>query len=353
MARYSENQQKTQRKTVTFTIALISLLSFAMIAVTIPLASSHTPPWTIPTYAFVTTSPDTVGVGQYALIVMWLDKYPPTAGGLGGDRWMNFTVKVTRPDGTVDTLGPFTSGPVGSTFTTYTPTAVGDYSIVFSWPGQTLTNGTGVPNTSGTAFTGDYFQPATSDPFILHVQQNPIQGWVEPALPTGFWSRPINDANRQWSSLASNWLLGSWFRYSGFQEQGRAPNSAHVLWSIPLTPGYTGGILDGRWSGIPQDVNDYESPWSTPIIMDGIVYYNAPSVAETTHYGYYAVDLTTGQQIWYKNGTDNGLNNPTTSSIYAGLGGAGVYSGLNFPRLSFGQLMNYYGVNGNGIIPYL
>ena len=346
------NKAKIRRKMVSAT-ALILLLAFSIIALSVPIAYSHTPPWTIPTYAFTTAAPDTVGLGQYTLIVMWLDKYPPTAGGLGGDRWQNFTLTITKPDGNIDNLGPFTSGPVGSTYTTYTPDQVGDYKIVFSWPGQVLTNGTGVPNTSGTIFVGDSFLGATSDPFIFHVQQSPIQNWQEPSIPTGYWTRPINDANRGWSSLASNWLGGSWFRYSGFQEQGQAPNSAHVLWQMPITPGYSGGILDGRWPGIPQDVNDYESPWSTPIIMDGVIYYNAPSVAETTHYGYYAVDLHTGQQIWYKNGTDNGLNNPTTSSIYAGLGGAGVYSGLNFPRLSFAQLMNYYSVNGAGVLPYL
>jgi outer membrane protein assembly factor BamB len=328
------------------------MLSISILAI-MPTAFAHEPPWDVPTYAFVTTSPDTVQVGQYTAVVMWLDKYPPTAGGLGGDRWHNFTLNITKPDGSKETLGPFTSGPVGSTFTTYTPDQVGDYTIVFSWPGQVLTNGTGVPNVAGTAFVGDYFEGSTSDPWILHVQQNPIQVWEEPPVPTGYWTLPINDANRGWSDLASNWLLSSWFRYSNFQEQGRAPNSPHILWQKPITPGYTGGILDARWPGIPQDVNDYEQPWSTPIIMNGKIYYNTPSTAETPHYGYYCIDLYTGEQLFYKNGTDNGLNNPSTEAIYQGLGGAGVYSGLNFPRLSFGQLQNYYSVNGAGVIPYL
>ena len=62
----------------------------------------------------------------------------------------------------------------------------------------------------------------------------------------------------------------------------------------------------------PVNVNDYESPWSSPIIMEGKIYYNSPSVGDSNRYGYYCVDLQTGQQIWYKNGTDNGLNNPVT-----------------------------------------
>ena len=54
---------------------------------------------------------------------------------------------------------------------------------------------------------------------------------------------PINDANRGWSTLASNWLGGSWL-VSNFQRWGIAPESAHVLWTTPITPGLAGGILD-------------------------------------------------------------------------------------------------------------
>ena len=64
-----------------------------------------------------------------------------------------------------------------------------------------------------------------------------------------------------------------------------------------------------------MNAEDYEAPWGTAIIMNGKIYYNAPAVADSDKYGYYAVDLYTGQQIWYKNGTDNGLNNPVQ---YAG-----------------------------------
>jgi hypothetical protein len=177
--------------------------------ITLPAVNAHTPAWTITTHAYVTVSPNTVGVGQYTLIVMWLDWVPPTAGGLGGDRWYNFTLTITKPDGTKETRGPFTSSQVGSAWATYTPEQAGDYTIVFSFPGQVATNGTGTPNFRGLAYVGDYFTPSTSAPVTLHVTQEHVKEWEEPPLPTEFWTRPINDANREWSQLASNWLLGS------------------------------------------------------------------------------------------------------------------------------------------------
>jgi hypothetical protein len=145
--------------------------------------------------------------------------------------------------------------------------------------------------------------------------------------------------------LPSNWLLGSWL-VNNFQDEGTVPLSAHVLWSTPLIPGYPGGIIDGRWPGVPADVNDYESPWSAPIIMDGKLYYNAPAVADSSQYGYYCVDMYTGQQLWYKNGTDNGLDNPYTP-------GAAITPGQTYVALTQGQLYRYYSMNGMGVLSYL
>ena len=318
--------------------------------ITLPAVNAHTPAWTITTHAYVAVSPNTVGVGQYTLIVMWLDWVPPTAGGLGGDRWYNFTLTITKPDGTKETRGPFTSSQVGSAWATYTPEQAGDYTIVFSFPGQVATNGTGTPNFRGLAYVGDYFTPSTSAPVTLHVTQEHVKEWEEPPLPTEFWTRPINDANREWSQLASNWLLGSWLRTSNFQEWGRAPDSPHILWSKLID---FGGIADTQWWGIPYDTNDYQSPWSSPIIMNGRIYYNEPQDASTPRYGYHCLDLYTGEEIWYKNGTDNGLNNPVTMVGYASGANTAPELHQSFPTLSFGQIYQYYSVNGHGTVAYL
>jgi outer membrane protein assembly factor BamB len=333
----------------TSTIALILLLAISSFGFAISTAEAHFPAWNIVTHAYVAPSPSTVGVGEYTQLVMWLDWVPPTAGGDGGDRWRGFMLAVTKPDGTKTTLGPFTTSPVGSTYTTFTPDQAGTYSFVLSFPGQVLTNGTGVPNFRGAAYVNDTFLPSTSVPALLTVTQNATVQWQEPPIPTGYWTRPISDANRAWSSLASNWLLGSWL-VGNWQTAGKAPNSPHILWQKLLT---AGGIGDAQWPGQPYDIDDYESPWSSPIVMNGRIYYNTPPTASNARYGYYCLDLYTGQQIWYKNGTDNGLNNPFTLVGFASGANSAPALQQSYPTLSFGQMQHYNSLNGQGVISYL
>ena len=129
--------------------------------------------------------------------------------------------------------------------------------------------------------------------------------------------------------------------------------SAHITWSEPLVPNYQGGIIDSIWPGIPADANDYESPWSSPIIMNGIIYYNSPQVSDNQRYGYYAVNLYTGETLWYKNGTDNGLNNPFTQIPLSSSSTSGSPTSRSYLGLTQGYLQYWKGVNGEGVLSYL
>ena len=42
-----------------------------------------------------------------------------------------------NPDGHVETLGPFTTDSTGSTYTTYVPTQIGNYTITTNFPNNT------------------------------------------------------------------------------------------------------------------------------------------------------------------------------------------------------------------------
>ena len=61
-----------------------------------------------PLHAMLSVSPNPVGVGQTAYIIMWLDMIPPTAQGPNGDRW-TFYLNVTDPKGVTTNIGPLTS----------------------------------------------------------------------------------------------------------------------------------------------------------------------------------------------------------------------------------------------------
>jgi hypothetical protein len=328
-------------------IALILMISMTTSIMLLPTTSAHSPAWTIPTNAYVYATPNPIGVGQYTNIVMWVDQNPPSATGTEGPRWRGYKLDITKPDGSKEVIDGMTAtSSTASHGITYTPDQVGTYTIVFSWPGQTLEliPGAGV-RTGGIAYIGDFFAGSTSQPMKLVVQEQPIAEWQEPPLPTEYWTRPINDANRGWSQLASNWLGGSWL-VNNYQRWGTAPDSPHIMWTQPIVNTLAGGINDEAWPGIPSNNEDYESPWGSPIIMNGKLYYNSPPVSDWATYGYYCRDLYTGELIWYKNGTDSGLTQlPTT---------AGGYDlGQSYPMLSQGWLYHYWSVNGRGIMAYL
>ncbi len=91
------------------------------------------PPHQIQTYAYINVAPNPCGLGQTVTVNFWL-AVPHADAELA----TNMTVKVTHPDGTTETLGPFTSDLTGGTFTRYTPTTTGNYTFQFLYGGQTL-----------------------------------------------------------------------------------------------------------------------------------------------------------------------------------------------------------------------
>ena len=103
---------KTKIAATTIALFLALLATAALVA--FPIANAHTPAWTVPTWAYISVSPSPVGVGQSVWVVFWLDKIPDTGGGVGGDRWRNLKIEITKPDASKETLGPFTSDPVRS-----------------------------------------------------------------------------------------------------------------------------------------------------------------------------------------------------------------------------------------------
>lgn len=300
----------------------ISILTIALLATTlcttmllVP-ASTHIPSINIPTYAFCSISPNPVGVGQTVNVNFWINQPPPTASATYGDRWQNMTIIVTRPDGTTEKLGPFTSDATGGSYTTYTPTTVGNYSFQMVFGGQILANNNPAPGGSmfgPNPFIGDYFQPSESNVFKLTVQEEPIAYPAQNPLPTEYWTRPIYAENNNWYEIAGNWLgLGvSTFANTGmynasgnYNPYTTAPNAPHILWTKPIAFGGTiGGEFGGDETGNYYSTSQYE-PKFAPIIMNGILYYTNYPGTSANPAGWTAVNLHTGQTIWTKDTTE-------------------------------------------------
>jgi hypothetical protein len=282
-------------------------MTFSLVA--LPAANAHTPPYNIPTYAFLSARPDPAGAGQTIYLGMWIDKVPPTADHQYGDRWHNFTITVTKPDGTTQTLGPFTSDDTGGTATTFTPSTNGNYTFVFHFAGQTAANPNPAPFASrGLDFVGDYFEPSTSESLTVPVGESlPVPPQVP--LPTQYWTRPITAMNPNWAVLGGNWFglsptsfvaTGMYNATTGnYNPYTTAPNTAHIMWTKPYS---AGGMIGGEYGN-----NLYTSHFTTnyqyqtkfaPIVMNGILYYNFFPGSVANLVDMVAVDLRTGQTLW-------------------------------------------------------
>jgi hypothetical protein len=312
---------KTKKTLFAAALALTLLLTIP-IAVA-PLATAHTPPWTIPTYAYIAISPSPVGVNQPVFIMLWLDKVPPTSSGQGGDRWRNYVVEVSKPDGTKQTLGPYTSDATSSTFTKYTPNQVGTYTFLFKFPGQTVSRigPTGIPGYDS-AFINDTYTGSNATATLI-VQQEQLSPVPNYPLPSSYWTRPIEGENTAWEAVASNWLGGA--NIVGlFQKDGIAPNTPHIMWTKPFQDG---GVVGGNFAfadGMTfYNSLSYETKFGSAIIMYGRIYYALPRSNNPSGNGYVAADLRTGETLWWKNET----------------------------MPSFGQYYMYDSPNQHGVIP--
>ena len=324
-------------KNKTMAILIVALLTISMTATMalLPRTNAHTPAWNIATTAYVNVSPNPVGVGQQALIVMWIENLNPSASGITGDRWQNFTLKVTAPDGTKSSYGPFTAGPTSATDYPFVPNQVGTYTVQFNFGGQIAALANPINGLNGTSspFIGDYYMPSNASTTFT-VQQDPVPGQTSYALPVDYWSRPVNSQLTTWGGLLSNWLYTPPAVVDNLQPSGVGPLTSHVMWTQPVQFGgvvggsYTSGATKfGSYQGGAYTFYEgmsYEERNISPIIMGGYLYYELPLSHQATGGGYVCVDLRTGQQLWEQNYTVN----PT-----------------------FGQLYGYDSINQHGVLP--
>jgi len=340
--KFSRNKAKVT------TISLVLVLTISAILVAFPTVGAHDPPRTKDSWAYVAVSPNPIGQGQNVFVTFWLDTLPQTANGAYGDRY-TWTVEVTKPDGSKETLGPITSDPVGSGYALYIPDQVGTYTFQSFFPGHTYTGEPAPPQpwdpyiTSNMAYVNDTLNPSESDIVELTVQADPVMGTEDVPLPTEYWTRPIEGENREWYKIGGNWLAAGEQDVPGFAEYTTAPKTAHIMWTRPY---WFGGVVGGEVPNgqIPYyyDGLSYERLWRTAIIINGILYY---SVDTPPRYGYYAIDIRTGEELWFQNSTG-----PLQAT---GSGGGGTWGSGDYVKLSFGQILEYDCPNQHGAFAYL
>jgi hypothetical protein len=315
-----------------------------------------TPNTTIATTAFISISPNPIGVNQTVLINLWLE--PPVA----YNRYFSgYTVTITKPNNTTEVVGPINSYQGDSTsWCQYSVDQIGTWKFKFNFTGNYFQAGyyyngkvyanlaevtSNVPGGMGyggaTYLESAYYQPSTSIEQTLTVQEEQVNSWPAAPLPTDYWTRPIPIENREW------WVIGGNYPYTGegggsdwaantntfasnykFTPYVTAPTTAHVAW---LRQGALAGIAGGQFGD--RSVGPGESTYAgTPsIIFQGRAYQtiskpmtitvNGNTVIETTNV-WQCYDIRTGQVYWEQTGITQPPTVVTLNQVVASVPGA-------------------------------
>ncbi len=305
----------------TKTKILSAIALFLTISMVIPYAmestaSAHTPPWNIPSFAYVSVAPNPIGVGQTAQVYMWVD-IPVTGASIANDvRRHNYQLTITKPDGTTESQHWDTvTDTTGMQFWAFTPEQVGNYTFKFDYPNQTYTWNTG----SGAAYYNDVMLAASATT-TLEVTDTQVPTPIDSyPLPTEYWTRPIEGQNTYWFAIASNWQNAPWIRsgstitggagYGRYQPDGTGPNSPHVMWSKELQ---FGGVVGGNDTTVLGETyymgGSYNVRFSNAMVVQGYLYYQESYGNGGGGGDYVAVNVRTGEELWRINASRTGTS---------------------------------------------
>jgi hypothetical protein len=269
----------SRNKTMATMIALFLTLTIAIPLFAVPNANAAT---TIKTYPLIDAIPNPVGVNQKTLINFGLINYLNSE----NDGW-NITVTITKPDDTTEILGggPLKTWSTGNAGHYYVPDTVGTYYVQASFP--------------ETTYRGTIYLASTSDKLALVVQNTSVPTYPGQALPSEYWTRPIDSQLREWYTLAGSWLATPANLYAPYND---GPESAHILWKH-LIGATQGGLIGGEYADSGSHAfgtgDAYEGKWTTRMIVAGVLFYSKYD-SYATKQAMIAVDLRTGKELWTK-----------------------------------------------------
>jgi len=175
-------------------IALFLMFAMTISIVAIPATNAQT---TRKTYAYIGALPNPVGVNQEVLLHIGITQELSLAD-MG---WEGLSVTIERPDGKTDKIENIRTDSTGGTGRTYTPPIEGNYTLQTHFPEQKTTATKSAPGVA----EGTTMLASSSAKLTLVVQEEPVPIYPKHALPTEYWSRPIDAQLREWSVVAGNW----------------------------------------------------------------------------------------------------------------------------------------------------
>jgi FOG: WD40-like repeat len=307
-------------------ISVLILVAFAVSTIAaIPIQPAEAAVATMKTYPIADAIPNPIWLGRSTLLKCGISEAAPSA----SYGWSGITITVIKPDGHIETLGPFTTDSTGSTYTTYTPDQVGNYTITTNFPNNTYPITATPSGRTQPIQAGTILLASTTSTTLVVTEQGQDTFYPGHALPTEYWSRPIDAQLREWYSISGNWVERPFNSLVKYQDD--APETPHMLWAIPYEMGgLSGGLYDGD-NNIQGDMyagDAYEGRFSASVVINGVLYYNTAGSGTYSTVGIpgiQAINLHTGQKLWFLNNT----------------------------VLSFGQTMFFPSYNVNGVFNYL
>jgi hypothetical protein len=324
---------------------------------TIP--AGETPDFTINSLAFLSVSPNPIGLGQTLLVNVWTT-FPSGE----GKYQIGYTVHITKPSGATEDVNLKSYVADGTSWFTYIPDEVGEWTFQFSFAGEWFPAGYYQNGFYSTAREGDfaraiynpsvYVTPAESRTISLTVQSEYVMNWQLP-LPTDYWTRPIEPNNRDWNVIAGNYpwtqaiIAGkdgqcSWDDewYGPFVT---APNTPHIVWKRQ-------GSLAGIMGGETGNYATLSNPGGADVIFMGRAYDTRTSFVNnvpTTCAACY--DIRTGE-IYYAIPTSEGGVTPQYIAYWQGVDtavpGAGEAASFGYELIALsgsGNNMHLYKIN--------
>jgi len=292
------------------------------------LAAGVTPDVVFDVVPYLSFRPNPVGVGQTVLVNMWITPGPAVSRYVTG-----YKVTITKPDGTTDvqTLNSYYAD--GTAWFEYVVDQVGEWKLKFDmpgayWPAGNYTIPEGVSNAGFTeSFSRSlYYPPVSTEEQTLTVQEEQVLSWPPSSLPTDYWTRPVEYANREWAQIAGDypwrgpgggtgWPANTdtyWTNSQSFIPYVQAPNSAHIVWK---RRGAISGILGGQMG--------YEAVTTAGgnpnIIFQGFGYQAVTKPFDgVTQSVWQCYDIRTGEIIWER------INVSTPSYIEYDVGASAV-----------------------------
>jgi hypothetical protein len=241
------------------------------------------------TYPYLGVIPNPVGVNQMVLFHVGITRQTPSVE-IG---WEGLSIEIKKPNGEIQTIENIKTDSTGGTGATFTPTMVGTYEAKTIFPKQQGADGV-------------HQDAAESEVVYIEVQADPVPYYPGHAMPKEYWTRPIDANLREWYRIAGNWRDIGYDcdpLYAPYNDD--APETAHILWTKPMS---IGGLIGGEvGEGKSYTIGDaYEGKFPDRLILAGRLYYTVGGSRGVTRSPYPApieticVDLHTGEEYWRK-----------------------------------------------------